>query len=84
MNVNTYNATPVLDQVVSFPSKGRRFRVFNDGGDLWPLWFEVGPDQFFCGENYADAVATQQEVPKSGVSLDALRNAYPEGFVTNA
>lgn len=84
MNVNTYNATPVLDQVVSFPSKGRRLRVFNDGGDLYPLWFEVGPDQFFCGENYADALDTHGQVPGSGVSLHTLRSLHPEGFITNA
>lgn len=79
MNVNTTNATPLLDEVISVSKFTGR--VFHDGTDLFPLWFEVCPDVFFCGSDLADARNTQRQVPHSGVSWSRLIETYPRGLI---
>jgi hypothetical protein len=43
MNVNTYDATPLYEEVVSLPSRLLNRVLCDSGGDLW---FEVQPGKF--------------------------------------
>jgi len=78
MNVNTYDATPLLDQTIS--TSYRKWRVFDDGSPdhCYPLWFELGPDEFWCGRDVRDAADTRRE-GYNGVSLDTLVSWTPNG-----
>jgi hypothetical protein len=73
MNVNTWDATPVYDEVITAPSPSRPLRVFDDGSDVYNLWFELERDKFWCGRDRADAHDTRLQVPNSGVSEETLR-----------
>lgn len=73
MNVNTWNATPVYDELITAPSPSRPLRVFDDGSDVYHLWFELERGKFWCGNNRADAEGTRGLVPNSGVSEETLR-----------
>jgi hypothetical protein len=75
MNTNTYNATPALDEIISTSE----VRVFDDGGDLYPLWWELRPGKFWCGRNVKDAEDTRETVNGYGVSLRQLLDSYPNG-----
>lgn len=83
MDVNTYDATPLLDEVISGPSKP--LRAFDDNtGDSWYLWFELSPGRFGLGTNRL--VAEDWYLPSrvdETVSLSYLYTEYPEGeFIT--
>lgn len=81
MNVDTYNAIAILDEVVAFPSKGPRLRVFSTNTGSLFAWFELSPGEFWCGETKADAEETRSEVPRSPARLDKLKDLYSKGSV---
>jgi hypothetical protein len=78
MNVNTYDATPLLDEVISVRLPDRMFR---DGTDVCPLWFEFQPDRFWCGNDLREALNSYRHMPKAGLSLQTLSHEYPSGYL---
>lgn len=71
MNVNTYDATPALDEVIS-----TKLRVLHDGSNFFPLWFELEPGNFWCGRNRADAEYNQDTFSNMRVDYQTLRSHY--------
>lgn len=64
MNVNTYDAKPVLDETL------RKNRVYDDGSNLYPRWYEITPGLFYCGKDWDDAEDTATKT--TGVPLRRL------------
>lgn len=77
MNVNTYDATSLYDEVVSVP----KLRVFDDGTGFVPLWFEVAPDEFVCADDLEEAKRERSHFTQ-GATLAFLKKAYPSGTLT--
>jgi hypothetical protein len=73
MNVNTYDAKPMLDEVL------RKNRVYDDGSQLFPRWYEVTPGQFYCGKDWEDAEDTATKT--SGISFSKLWGALSDRLV---
>jgi hypothetical protein len=74
MNVNTYDATPMHEEVIA--SSGNR--VFDDGSDFYPTWFEVKPGRFTGGRDWADAEERAgYTVP---IRLASLREVYGDSM----
>lgn len=77
MNVNTNDATPLHEEILN-PTQDR---VFHDGGEYFPLWFEVTPDRFTCedyGGTWQDVEDFHADFPETGLTLAVLVKAYPK------
>jgi hypothetical protein len=81
MRVNTYDATPLHEEIISVPAKPSDTpRIFDDGSSFANIWVELEPGLFWCGLNPTDASRTRSAEPDKGLTLLELEGFYPDSL----
>jgi hypothetical protein len=77
MNVDTYDTTPLHEEVLHL---GNRVFEEKDSNSQWPRWFEVKPNGFICGTSWSDVLRL---LNRSLSSLDEVKAYGPLTNVTS-
>lgn len=85
MNIDTYDVTPLYDEVINV-AKAPRFtgRIFRDNVGEGYDWYELTPDEFVLGVSPWEAAEWKAKASNPGyghATLAHLEETYPGGEI---